>query len=269
MTERPRTRLLYISGYGRSGSTLLDIALGQHPRLFGAGEVAAFTRSSWIDNDYCACGAPLQSCPFWGEVVETWSSGHARALEAYRADHQRVESILAPARLARRMAPGWWKRRIAEPTAALFRTIAERSGCSVVIDSSKLPGRGLALLGNPQLEVFAVHLVRDPRAVVWSMSKKIKRQVEAGVQRELNPKPSLYTALRWMIVNLAAELLMLRAGRGRALRVRYEDFVANPGETLHRILSLLGETADGRTVRTNRCGPSISPQAAGTGCRKS
>lgn len=246
MTERPPTKILYISGYGRSGSTLLDIALGQHPRLFGAGEVAAFTRSSWSDNDYCACGAPLQSCPFWSEVVAAWSEGRGgSALDVYRADHRQVESIVAPRRLAGRLKPGWWNQRVVEPTAALFRTISERSGRPVVIDSSKLPGRGLALIRNPGVEVYAVHLVRDPRAVVWSMSKPIKRQVEAGVQRELKPKPALYTALRWMIVNLAAERLLLRAGRGQSVRVRYEDLVAHPGETIDRVLALVGETGGG------------------------
>ena len=31
--------VLYIAGYGRSGSTVLDMLLGTHPRIIGGGEL--------------------------------------------------------------------------------------------------------------------------------------------------------------------------------------------------------------------------------------
>ena len=31
--------IIYIAGYGRSGSTVLDIMLGDHPRIFSGGEL--------------------------------------------------------------------------------------------------------------------------------------------------------------------------------------------------------------------------------------
>lgn len=245
MNDVSRTKILYISGYGRSGSTLLDIALGHHPQLLGSGEIMALTRYSWPNNEYCACGAALQSCPFWAEVMTRWTGGQASAVLDYRREQPHVESILGLRRLTRGLTPGWWTRRIAEPTAALFRTLSSRSGKPIIVDSSKLPGRGLALLSTPGLDVHVVHLVRDPRAVVWSMSKKIRRQVEAGVQKELLPKASLYIALRWLIVNLATERLVARVGRGRSLRIRYEDFVTNPAVALEQILGMMKLSAAG------------------------
>jgi hypothetical protein len=34
--------IIYIAGYGRSGSTLLERILGSHERFFGLGELASF-----------------------------------------------------------------------------------------------------------------------------------------------------------------------------------------------------------------------------------
>ncbi len=58
------------------------------------------------------------------------------------------------------------------------------------------------------------------------------------------PKPLLRTAIRWMVVNLAAEVLRKRVPRERSIRVRYEDFVADPRRSLACVLELVGEDAD-------------------------
>jgi hypothetical protein len=45
----------------------------------------------------------------------------------------------------------------------------------------------------------------------------------------------------WMIVNLAAESIRRRYGAPRFLRVRYEDFVADPRGALASVCDLVGE----------------------------
>ena len=57
-------RVVYIAGYGRSGTTILDIALGQHSVVMGAGEITALTRHVWQENEYCACGARFVTASF-------------------------------------------------------------------------------------------------------------------------------------------------------------------------------------------------------------
>lgn len=244
MPEDAPIKLIYIAGYGRSGSTLLDIALGQHSNLFGAGEIGPLTRHVWDNDEYCACGERVGSCSLWSEVMAEWKAD----LPAYLRQQRGSETIVA------------WNRNPGdhcERTQALLDIVAARSGKAVVVDSSKLPGRGFALASTPGVEVYLVHLVRDPRAVVWSMMKPMKRSVEEGIQKELRPKPWLYTALRWLIVNLATEALARKLGRGRSLRVRYEDFVASPSGTLRRIVELAGEQqetlADGISAPLRPC----------------
>ena len=48
MNNKEFTQIIYIMGYGRSGSTLLDIILGNHPEIQSLGEVALFYNKKMI-----------------------------------------------------------------------------------------------------------------------------------------------------------------------------------------------------------------------------
>ncbi len=67
-------------------------------------------------------------------------------------------------------------------------------------------------------------------------------------------RTALDATLRWDLLNLGSEAVLRRAGAGRGLRIRYEDFVAEPRATVERTRGLLGETSarspfvDDRTV---------------------
>ena len=67
----------------------------------------------------------------------------------------------------------------AEMTAALYRSISDVSGKTVILDSSKKPLRTYALLATGTVDVRVLHLVRDGRGVVWSRLKSLPRDVEA------------------------------------------------------------------------------------------
>lgn len=254
-------KLIYIAGYGRSGTTLLDIALGQRPGVMGAGEIATLARHVWDNDEFCACGVPVSQCSYWSEIVEQWQEGETtNILSRYRQAQLGTESIVAPGRFM-----GGLKRSgYAPDTAKLLHAIANISNCPIVVDSSKLPGRGFASSDLSGVDLYVVHVVRDGRGVAWSMSKGYKRQVDKGVQRELRPKWLLHTALRWAIVNVAADLLCRRIGKSRAMRVRYEDFVADPEATVDRILDMV----DGRKpiADDDRGGP-MTPQHQVAGSR--
>jgi len=62
-----KQKLVYIYGLGFSGSTLLDLILGAHPRITGFGEVWSFFKQRNIDYNktICGCGKFLNQCSFW------------------------------------------------------------------------------------------------------------------------------------------------------------------------------------------------------------
>ena len=65
-------------------------------------------------------------------------------------------------------------RRLAQkpPYAVVFKAMAEVSGKSFVVDSSKLPGRLSYLTTLKDLDVYPVHLVREPKGQINSVVRK-------------------------------------------------------------------------------------------------
>src|SRR5690606_6155510 len=63
---------------------------------------------------------------------------------------------------------------------------------------------------------------------------------KSGLQREIKPKPVFRTALRWSMVNLAAECLSSKLGPQKVMRLRYEDFVSDPAVAMERIGTFTG-----------------------------
>ena len=63
-------RLVFIASLGRSGSTLLDLLLGAHPRIVGLGEVWKTLKLAAPEEGVnCTCGVDGYTCPIWGEVI--------------------------------------------------------------------------------------------------------------------------------------------------------------------------------------------------------
>ena len=271
MAATQPVRVIYVAGYGRSGSTILDIALGQHPDVFGAGEITALTRHVWEQNEYCACGQPVQHCQFWPAVMQQWLRRRPEsALGDYAASQEKFESLSGLARSMAGVGQGSQFAIYARQTRLLFDEVLSRSGKRAIVDSSKLPGRAMALAHIPDIDLRIVHLVRDGRGVAWSLAKAYGRDAKSGLQREIKPKSASRTALRWTTVNLATEYLAGKLGRDRVLRVRYEDFASDPAETLREIGSFagldLGETGE-RLKRGDPVRP--SHQIAGNRLRMS
>jgi hypothetical protein len=138
----------------------------------------------------------------------------------------------------------------------LYRAIQQVSGADCIIDTSKEPSTAFLLSTLPQVELHIVHLVRDSRAVAFShLRKKIRPEITERQVHMVRWSP-LQSAVGWMYRNLAAEALRLAvSGSARRftdvnassyyMRVRYEDLMANPYETLCQILRPLGATCEG------------------------
>jgi hypothetical protein len=115
----------------------------------------------------------------------------------------------------------------------LYGAVAEVTGSRVIVDTSKRSGDAAALLLMEEVDARFVHLVRDPRAVAYSWAK-----------RDARGHGSAATSRDWVAFNLLDEAVRRRAGRGRSLRLRYEDLVADPESTLRTVAGLLGERPD-------------------------
>lgn len=246
-----RTDVLYLLGKGRSGSTLLAMALGELDGFFAAGELRFFWRRGLIEARHCACGRPVPSCEVWGEVAARVADIDA---EQAAADAEAVFRWSAAPRLLAGRTRSWVPlTRWAEATGRLVEAVAEVTGAEVIVDSSKWPTDPGVLGQVPAVRAFPLLLVRDPRAVAWSW-RRTKAHHDLDRPRDMDRYPATHSALSWTVRNLVAGLSARRSGRPHTV-VRYEDFTADPKATLDRVAAFVGRAPDvgavidGRTLR--------------------
>jgi hypothetical protein len=252
-------KVLYIGGYSRSGSTLLDCMLGQLPGFCSTGELAYVWTHGLGENRLCGCGARFLSCPFWSDVGaaafggwETVDLSAMLALEREVNRHRFVPFLLAP-----RLASGFAERleRYAGVLARIYRAVHEVAGTRVIVDSTIDPAYGFLLRHVPGLDLRVVHLVRDSRATAFSWTRWQRRTdlPDAVVyQRRIRPAS---TALRWSVYHLLVHLLG-RVGPP-TLFARYEDFVAAPEATIRRVVQHAGEAIGDRDLEFLRPGEAM------------
>lgn len=228
--------VVYIGGYGRSGSTLLERILASNYRLFALGELARLpiilAENSWT----CSCGEDLQDCEFWSNFMNN-SSVNNKSLERWlRLQHQN-ESF-----------SGLWKKFFSRRKSKEYQELIEvifkeffnllPDSVDYVIDSSKTARksffRPLEISCNTDLNVKLIHLVRDGRGCMWSNLKGSNRKMERGEPPNL-PFAALRTVISWPLANTAPHLFAWLVGGENYLQVRYEDFVNEPSNSLHRI----------------------------------
>ncbi|WP_210649097.1 sulfotransferase [Nocardioides sp. SYSU D00065] len=220
--------VVYLGGFGRSGSTLVERVLGSVPGWVNVGELVDLARSVAPRDELCGCGRSFSSCPLWNEVGRLAFGGWSEeVLARIRSSHH------ASAR--QRHLPGLLRPR-GEPSAALaslradysaiYRAVAEVTGARVVVDASKGPALGQALAGAPGVDLRVLNVVRDPRAVAWSWQREVLRPHDVSGTDTMWRIPARRSAAQWSALQLEMELVA-RAGVPSA-RLRYEDFVADP-----------------------------------------
>jgi hypothetical protein len=65
-------RVLYLTGWLRTGSTLLGNVLGELPEVAHVGELHYLWRNGVLrtgTNSLCGCGKDLLDCPVWAQVL--------------------------------------------------------------------------------------------------------------------------------------------------------------------------------------------------------
>jgi UDP-N-acetylglucosamine transferase subunit ALG13 len=238
--------LLFIGGWGRSGSTLLGRMLGQLPGFVLGGELRQLWARAAEDGD-CGCGRSFRTCDFWRAVGERAFGGWDRVdlgrLQKLRSSVDRPWTL--PVLLSATNSGSRRTREYVDALGRVYRAIAEVGGARVVIDTSKIPTHALLARKVPNLDLRVIHLVRDSRGVALSWQKHASRPQASGAQPMPRYGP-MAAGGRYVLYNLQTHLLGA-LGRPYVLS-RYEDLVANPSAELGRILRAVVPEADAEAL---------------------
>jgi Sulfotransferase family len=233
------TTVVYIAGCGRSGSTVLDLTLGQGEGWFSMGEFRLFwyaIRDHWR----CGCGRDVTECPFWAKACAQLSAGASDVLPALRSTVRlrRAAGLMQPALLGSHRAD---LDALGQALRIVYHGAAETAGASVLVDSSKDSLYGLVLADVLDVRLHVIHLVRDSRAVAWSWQRKRKRPEIAHEDAYMPQRTAFRAAVDWDLRNALVHLLRRRADG--YTRVTYEEFTSAPAATIDRIRSRVGAPA--------------------------
>ncbi len=217
-TRRDRPRVIYVVGAGRSGSTILSVALGNCVDVFYAGELEAWLRRSGVPNF-----GGEERTRFWDGVREEVGGAD---LYGERVWH-RFEHSLSLFRPSGWRARRQLRHRYREIAEDLYLAIQRASGATHIVDPSHYPLRARELQPISGIDLYLIYLVRNPRDVVASFSKR-------GVDQQWK-SPASTNAYLWL-THLLSAYVFLRHPRDSRMFIRYEDFIADPETTLREIL---------------------------------
>jgi Sulfotransferase family len=236
-----RVKVVYLGGFGRSGSTLVERMLGSAPGWVNVGELVDLARSVARTDELCGCGLPFSACPVWTEVGEVAFGGWTQDVldRLTRLQRSAARQRHLPGLLSSRRAPSDALTELRAAYTRIYRAVAEVTGCEVVVDASKGPALGQALAGAPGIDLRMLNVVRDPRAVAWSWQRRVERPHATTGTEQMWRIPAHRAAAQWSTLQLEMAAIAGLGGVASA-RLHYEDFVADPGGTLVEATAALG-----------------------------
>ena len=238
-----KIKVLFVTGSGRSGTTLFDRVLGQSTKTFSAGELRHILERSFQENQLCGCKKPFQECDIWNEIVD-------EAFDEKTKDKQHFRSLLEiQKRLARlRYLPLMGLKKNKENfnklrnefLKPLYSSIYKINKNKYIIDSSKIPTYFYMLSQCNFIDLHVVHMIRDSRAVAfWWQKKKIRPEIKDKKTYMPNISP-FRSSIDWVVFNLLILIIKHRIPSSKFVTIRYEDFVTSPKTCIKKIYDFAG-----------------------------
>lgn len=230
-------KLLYIASENRSGSTLLDLLLGGHSQTFGVGEISRL-HQFFQRNDPCTCGQFVQNCPTWSDVfVELHERGfNVENFETRVRNRPRrlpIPSLAELSFMTGKMASRFAflppvKRSLvaAERVWSVCDILHQKHRCDWIVDSSKRAEQLSAMYVVRPEDIRVLHLVRDGRAVSYSMATRTGNSFERATRS-------------WLLNSHLQLKLQNPIPAAQKLFLKYEDLCKNPTRTLSLICEFM------------------------------
>lgn len=218
-----KKKIIYIVGYPRSGSTILQSILNEVPQTLSVGEIKTIIDYNIVKKKPCSCGDSIFECEFWGDIMNDLQKqySHDELIKINNSRKKLNNLNFNKIRLG-------FTKKILKSSLSYgnllnnLYTLIHKS-CDVIVDSSKDPMYGWFMSQFVKAEVYFIHLIRDPRACYYSYKKD---NIDLNI-------------LRWSWMNWNAEYLK-KLSPSKYLRIRYEDFAQQPRLILDQIAKVCG-----------------------------
>jgi hypothetical protein len=215
-------KIIYIIGSGRSGTTLLDILLGNELNIFSAGELNRYLKRKGIPHSPRDKGVET----FWNDVKLNLDIDFEKLHRI--SEKLEYHSGIYKSFLISKKA----KKDYDDFNIRLFSHIFDRSQTTYIVDSSKYPLRALALSKIFNQNISYIYIKRNPSDIVDSFQKKTVEQPS---------KSRLNAHLYVFVVNVLANVVYKYLNRNhKCVVVNYDKLISNPLGEFHTIENELG-----------------------------
>ena len=247
-----KIKVVYITGWWRSGATILSRCLGNAKESIFAGELKDYWRIRFMKHNICSCGERFPSCSFWQEVsnehIKSFQSIDFEELKRDFLELEKWSNYIKLKRLIKHKKENSLKPILDKYLAhneKLYEIISKVSGKKIIIDSSRNPGRLLALLSSKNIDMYTIDIIRDPRASLNSLIQKDFRNVHENRQN------TLVNMINWDVKNLFGLDIMRKLDMNESAYISYKNFTTHPGQVLEKLKKRLNLTIDYEEINGN------------------
>ncbi len=237
-------KVVYVMGSGRSGSSILGVALGNCQGFFYAGEL-----DRWLPSGGIPSLGGTERTRFWSAVREQVDVPQDMLDSRARDQLERAGGLF---RLGGRAGRRALRRRYRQASGQIVGAVADVAGVAHVVDTSHFPLRARELKAVEGIDVYLLFMVRDPQRVLASFTRTVPANDPLT-----RAKLILKTNLDLWLTHLLAIAVFLGHRRDRRLFLHYEDLTAQPQTVLRQILDMLGAEADLPDLANLRTGLSM------------
>lgn len=233
-----KLQIVYITGSGHSGSTLMNIILGSADNCFSAGELSNIVRPSILE-EYCSCKKQTHACDVWSEFYKKWMKKANISIEELKVLRYKYEGNKATFRLLyNQIFSSSNYNRYLSVTKHFFETISEVSQKGIIVDSSKNPQKMLSLRKFVNLHV--VYVCRNFKGVMNAGKRSSKKDLLAGIEADVKPRGTSKLLLDWVLTNFFASLFI---NFQKAKKFFYNELIRNHGilSQVHPVYAKIGE----------------------------
>ncbi len=215
-------------GGGRSGTTLLDIMIGNADNVYSCGELVRVPELHGVPHG-CTVGMPAYD--FWDKIIRDTK---------YIQEHEysSIEKLVSKMDFHRAFPYNYFGllkseniKLYSEYVDDLYCSIFKHIDEDVIVDSSKYPSRALALSKFCSYDIKFIYLIRHPADVIKAFQKK-------GLEQP--PKSILSANIYYFLVNMACHMVLNKFKKDKYSIVQYNALVSDPVSTLGKIQDDLG-----------------------------
>lgn len=217
-------KIIYIIGAGRSGTTLLEIMIGNGRNIFNCGELNRFPKRKGVPPLYPETSKKFL---FWKKIFTSMECSKSELIEQ-EVFHKKYEYHLGFIKQFFSSSKNEAHKAYKNFLDKLYNSIFENIKEDIITDSSKYPGRAYQLSSTlGKYDISYIYIKRDPVDVIQSFRKK---------QIEQPSKNWLSANLYYFIVNFLCKLsIFILKDKHKIIEIKYEDLVNNPVDTMLKI----------------------------------